>query len=129
MVEKRKKKGAAAPKKPVQMDTRVVITRVQRQKRKFVTVVAGLETVPDLKIKDAAKAFGRKFSSGSSVNDGNGGSKEVVIQGDVINDLPQMLIHDFKVVDMLNLLLQASSVDNLKFRLPIHSSTRLTLAP
>jgi hypothetical protein len=36
----------------------VVLSRVQRQKRKFVTVVAGLETVNDLKIKEAAKVFG-----------------------------------------------------------------------
>ena len=73
------------------------IRRVKRQKRKFVTVVAGLDTVPDLKLKDAAKLFGRKFSSGSSVNDGATGSKEVVIQGDVIFDLPPLLINDFKV--------------------------------
>lgn len=36
----------------------MVLSRVQRQKRKFVTVVAGLETVNDLKIKEAAKVFG-----------------------------------------------------------------------
>ena len=28
------------------------------------TAVAGLDTVPDLKIKDAARVFGKKFSSG-----------------------------------------------------------------
>jgi translation initiation factor 1 (eIF-1/SUI1) len=34
------------------------------EKRKYVTAVAGLDTVPDLKIKDAARVFGKKFSSG-----------------------------------------------------------------
>jgi translation initiation factor 1 (eIF-1/SUI1) len=39
-------------------DAKVVITKVQRQKRKYGTVVGGLETVPDLKIKDAYRVFG-----------------------------------------------------------------------
>ena len=61
---KRKKKGAgAAPlKKATLLEAKVVLSRVQRQKRKFVTVVAGLETVNDLKIKEAAKVFGEYFS-------------------------------------------------------------------
>ena len=42
-----------------------MIARIQRQKRKYVTAVAGLDTVPDLKIKDAARVFGKKFSSGN----------------------------------------------------------------
>lgn len=73
------------------------MTRVQRQKRKFVTVVAGLETVPDLKVKDACKVFGKKFSSGCSVNETQTGAKEVVIQGDVLFDLPAILMNEFKV--------------------------------
>lgn len=84
-------------KKAAVLETKVVITRVQRQKRKYVTVIGGLETVPNLKIKDAAKLFGKKFSSGSSINDGHGGSKEVVIQGDVMFDLPPLLLSEFKV--------------------------------
>lgn len=48
------------------LETKIVIARIQRQKRKFVTAVAGLDTVPDLKIKDAARVFGKKFSSGIS---------------------------------------------------------------
>jgi translation initiation factor 1 (eIF-1/SUI1) len=95
--EKKKGGGAAPLKKAAVFDTKVVMTRVQRQKKKFVTVVAGLETVPDLKIKDAAKIFGKKFSSGCSVNESQTGAKEVVIQGDVIFDLPNILINEFKV--------------------------------
>ena len=51
----------------------------------------------DLKLKEAAKAFGKKFSSGASISDTNAGGKEVVIQGDVSYDLPAMLINNFKV--------------------------------
>eukprot|EP01039_Chlorochromonas_danica_P004470 gene4470-4896_t len=98
--EKKKPRGAgaAAPRKAAVMQTKIVIARVQRQKRKYITAVAGLETIPDLKIKDAAKLFGRKFSSGASVSEAQGGGqKEVVIQGDVCFDLPNILISEYKV--------------------------------
>lgn len=51
----------------------------------------------DLKIKDAARVFGKKFSSGASVSESPQGAKEIVIQGDVWFDLPQLLISEFKV--------------------------------
>lgn len=95
---KKKGGGAAAPKKATVRETKVVITRVQRQKKKFVTVVGGLESVPDLKIKDASRVFGKKFSSGCSVNESQTGAKEVVIQGDVLFDLPNILVSEFKVI-------------------------------
>jgi density-regulated protein DRP1 len=95
--KKKKKRGGVGPKKKEVGETRVIIARVQRQKKKFVTAVAGLETVPDLKIKDAARVFGKKFSSGSSVSESNTGAKEVVIQGDVSFDLPNLLVSEFKV--------------------------------
>jgi hypothetical protein len=46
---KKKKKGGPKLKKAVELvvgETRVVIAKVQRQKRKFITAVAGLDTVP-----------------------------------------------------------------------------------
>jgi density-regulated protein len=64
-------------------------------------VVAGLETVPNLKIKDASKAFGKKFSSGASINESASGVKEVVIQGDVMFDLPPLLVSQFNVWTLL----------------------------
>ena len=51
----------------------------------------------DLKIKDAARLFGKKFSSGSSIGESPQGAKEIVIQGDVWFDLPPLLINEFKV--------------------------------
>jgi translation initiation factor 1 (eIF-1/SUI1) len=60
-------------------------------------VIAGLDTVPDLKIKDATRAFGKKFSSGASISDTPSGAKEVVIQGDVSFDVPTLLVTEFKV--------------------------------
>ena len=60
-------------------------------------MIAGLDTVPDLKLKDAAKIFGKKYASGVTINEAPNGSKEVVIQGDVHLVLPQLLISDFKI--------------------------------
>jgi density-regulated protein DRP1 len=94
VVEEEKKKKVKGPKK---VEVRVVIAKIQRQKRKYVTAVAGLESVPELRIKDAAKSFGKKFSSGCSVQETASGAKEVVIQGDVCFELPQILISEFKV--------------------------------
>lgn len=76
---------------------RVIIAKIQRQKRKFVTAVAGMDTIPGLKLKDAAKLFGKKFASGAAVSDTPSGGKEIVIQGDVNFDLVPLIIKEYKV--------------------------------
>ncbi|CAM9694902.1 unnamed protein product [Phaeothamnion confervicola] len=70
---------------------RVVIARINRNKRKYVTVIGGLDTVPDIKLKDAAKRLGKQFACGSSVSKTASGAEEIVIQGDVLLDLPDFL--------------------------------------
>lgn len=99
--EKKKKSrrgGSSVPKKKAAPpDIKVVLQLLQRQKRKMITVVTGIETIPDAKIKDVARLFGKKFSSGASVTDTASGGKEIVIQGDVMFPLPELLIKDFKV--------------------------------
>ena len=100
MEEKKKKAkgGGAAPlRKAATLETKIIILREQRQKRKYNTIVRGLETIPDVKIKDVAKVFGRKFSSGASVQDTPQFGKEVSIQGDVFFDIPNVLISEYKV--------------------------------
>ena len=95
---KKKRGGAAAPKKgKAAQETKVVIARIQRQKKKYVTAVAGLTTVPDLNIKDAAKLLGKKFASGASIGESPTGQKEITIQGDVFFELPAYLIKELKV--------------------------------
>eukprot|EP01033_Poteriospumella_lacustris_P002296 gene2296-1678_t len=89
--------GAAAPKKLATMQTRILISRIQRQRKKFITAVVGLDTIPETKIKDIAKLFGKKFSSGASVGETATGAKEVTIQGDVSFDIPPLLVQEYKV--------------------------------
>ena len=80
-----KKKQDKGPKK-------LVISRSQRNKKKYVTVVTGLGTFGvDLKV--AAKKFGAKFACGSSVT----GDDEIVIQGDVVDDLIEFIADTFSI--------------------------------
>jgi len=79
------------------MTTKIVIARIQRQKKKFITSVVGLDTIPEVKIKDVAKLFGKKFSSGASVGETAAGLKEVTVQGDVSFDVPPLLVSEYQV--------------------------------
>jgi density-regulated protein len=94
--------GIAAKKEKASVgEARVIVARIQRQKRKFVTAVQGLDTIVEpetIKLKDAAKLFGKKFASGAAVSDaGGGGGKEIVIQGDVQHDIPELLMRTYHV--------------------------------
>lgn len=51
----------------------------------------------DVKMKDAAKKIGKQFACGSSVSKAPSGVEEVVIQGDVLADLPDFLEATFNV--------------------------------
>mmetsp|Transcript_1475 Transcript_1475/g.2335 ORF Transcript_1475/g.2335 Transcript_1475/m.2335 type:complete len:432 (+) Transcript_1475:81-1376(+) len=76
----------------------VTIERSQRQKRKFVTSVVGLDTF-GLKLKDAAKKLGKKFACGASVNKLPNGQQSIDIQGDYSYELPDVLLELFSEVD------------------------------
>ena len=75
-----KARGTAA-KKVESVSTKVVVSVNRRQKKKFQTQVHGIDTVPGLKLKDAAQAFRKRFAGSSSVKE-EGGRKVVIIQGD-----------------------------------------------
>ena len=93
------KKSRVVTKEVTALETKVIIARIQRQKKKFDTAVTGLETIAALKgkLEDAAKFFKKKFSCGASVNKTASGTLEVVIQGDVSLDLPERLIAEYKI--------------------------------
>jgi density-regulated protein len=64
----------------------VLIKRIERNKRKYVTVVSGLEE-HGLDLKKVAKELGKKFATGSSVTKTAAGGEEITVQGDVSDDL------------------------------------------
>ena len=92
-----KRGGGILRKKAVAEDKqRVTIAVEVRSKKKSVTVVEGLETL-GVKLKDAAKCFGKKFAASSSVKEKDSGGMEIVIQGDVSYDLPALLQKEYKI--------------------------------
>lgn len=72
----------------------VCLSRAPRGKKKSVTVVTGLSTF-NIDLKVAAKFFGTKFACGSSVT----GEDEIVIQGDVKDDLFDIIPEKWPEID------------------------------
>ncbi|KAL5528373.1 TMA22 [Sanghuangporus sanghuang] len=86
--QKADKKADAALKKL--QESQVIIKRIERNRRKFVTSIYGLE-VFGIDLKKAAKFFGKKFATGSSVTKNLQGKDEIVIQGDVSDEIMDMV--------------------------------------
>ena len=70
--------------------SKVTIKRVERNKRKYVTEVSGLENF-GLELKKIAKEWGKKFATGSSVTKTASGGEEITVQGDVSEDVAEWL--------------------------------------
>lgn len=69
----------------------VQIKRVERNKRKYVTAVSGLEA-HGLDLKKVAKEWGKKFATGSSVTKTPSGAEEVVVQGDNSDEILEWVV-------------------------------------
>jgi len=74
----------------------VQVKRIERNKRKYVTAVSGLEAF-GLDLKKVSKDFGKKFATGSSVTKTASGGEEIVVQGDVSDEVFDFLV-DGKLV-------------------------------
>ncbi|TEB25073.1 density-regulated protein DRP1 [Coprinellus micaceus] len=74
------------------MESQVVIKRVERTKRKHVTVISGLDKF-GIDLKKAAKQFASKFATGASVSKVTAGATddEIVVQGDVCYEILEMI--------------------------------------
>lgn len=72
----------------------VLIKRVERNKRKYVTVVSGLEE-HGLDLKKLGKELGKKFATGSSVTKTASGGEEITVQGDVSDDIYDWLTEKY----------------------------------
>nr|CAD7438425.1 unnamed protein product [Timema bartmani] len=92
--QKRGGKGMMKTKKKEDGPKQVYVSRAPRGKKKSVTVVTGLSSF-DIDLKVAAKFFGTKFACGSSVT----GDDEIVIQGDVKDDLFDIIPEKWPDID------------------------------
>ncbi|KAF9501016.1 density-regulated protein DRP1 [Pleurotus eryngii] len=81
-------KADAALKK--KMSSQITIRRIERNKRKHITAVHGLEAF-GIDLKKAAKQFASKFATGASVTKNAQGLDEVVVQGDVSDEIVDMI--------------------------------------
>jgi density-regulated protein DRP1 len=77
--------------------SKILIKRIERNKRKYVTAVQGLEAF-GLDIKKVAKDFGKKFATGSSVTKIPGGGEEITVQGDLSEDILEFLVEKYEEV-------------------------------
>lgn len=75
--------------------SKILIKRIERNKRKYVTAVQGLEAF-GLDIKKVAKDFGKKFATGSSVTKIPGGGEEITVQGDLSDDIYDYVVETYK---------------------------------
>lgn len=74
--------------------SKIQIKRVERNKRKYVTAVSGLEAF-GLDLKKVSKDFGKKFATGSSVTKTASGGEEIVVQGDVSEEIEDFLLEKY----------------------------------
>ncbi|KAL9712989.1 Translation machinery-associated protein 22 [Leucoagaricus gongylophorus] len=81
-------KADAALKK--KLASQVTIKRIERTKRKHVTSIQGLEAF-DIDLKKAAKQLASKFATGTSVTKTLAGTEEIVVQGDVAEEVRELL--------------------------------------
>ncbi|KAJ3553902.1 hypothetical protein NM688_g3374 [Phlebia brevispora] len=105
-------KADAALKK--KMASQITIKRIERNKRKYVTSIHGLEAFGTLgpasvknheelieficvhdaagvDLKKASKLFAQKFATGASVTKNPQGQEEIVVQGDVSGEIVEMI--------------------------------------
>ena len=123
--KKAAKAEAAEAKQADKMANSVVtIKRIERNKKKFVTAVIGLEAfglelkkvhLPPSKllftcspgtnniIYKVAKDLGKKFATGSSVTKLPSGGEEIVVQGDVSDELEEFILEKYKEIPADNI--------------------------
>ncbi|RKP12175.1 translation initiation factor SUI1 [Piptocephalis cylindrospora] len=94
---KLKGKGGGGKKGKKEQDMRVYIKRSERNRRKCVTTVCNLQTY-DVELKKAAKLFANRFACGSSVSKNPQGIDDIVVQGDVSDELLQLITSTWKNV-------------------------------
>jgi density-regulated protein DRP1 len=95
-VGKKLRRGAAA-KKTTKIATRVVVQKVSQRKKRHLTVIQGLDTVPGCKLKDASKALSKKFAGSSSVKKNAAGQEEIILQGDHLYSVAELLVDTYGV--------------------------------
>lgn len=72
--------------------SKVTVKSMERNKRKHVTVITGLEQFGYADLKSLAKIFGQKFATGSSVTKNASQQSEITVQGEHIDEVLDLLL-------------------------------------
>jgi len=91
---KQMEKALAAAEGDKSENANVQVGRSTRGKKKNITIVRGLDTC-GVDLKKAAKKFGQKFACGSTVS----APGEIMIQGDVVDEVIDLIQEQFKISD------------------------------
>ncbi|KAJ1743476.1 Translation machinery-associated protein 22 [Coemansia sp. RSA 989] len=83
------------------MASKVVIKRMERNKRKCVTAVFGLH-VFGIDLKSTAKMFASHFACGGSVAKNPQGEDEIVVQGDFSDEIRELIMKKFPSIPAEN---------------------------
>ncbi|KAK7540719.1 translation initiation factor SUI1 [Phyllosticta citribraziliensis] len=92
-----KAESAAAKAEELRATSQVIIKRIERNKRKYVTAITGLESF-GLDLKKVSKDLGKKFATGASVTKLPAGGEEITLQGDLSDDVYDFLIDRYKEI-------------------------------
>lgn len=85
---------ALGPKPKKAAEKKLEVFRSNRGKKKFVTVIVGMATF-GVDLKEASRHFSKKFACSSSVT----GPDEIVVQGDVKDELIDLIPEKFPEID------------------------------
>lgn len=101
--EKKEAPAEVKPKKVNLKDVKqLIITKTARTKRKFLTVIQGLDKY-GYNLKDAAKKIGKKFACGASVVAEHDTLNVIEVQGDIVDEIIEYIVKEFgEVINSLS---------------------------
>lgn len=73
------------------LSSKVTIKKIDRSKRKHVVAIQGLE-VFEIDLKKLSKTFASRFATGASVTKSVEGKDEIVIQGEVADEVEEYIL-------------------------------------
>ncbi|EGU13487.1 putative RNA binding protein Tma22 [Rhodotorula toruloides ATCC 204091] len=98
--------------------SKIVVKRIERNKKKFVTTVNGLHHF-GVDLKKAAKLLANKFGAGATVSKTPQGDEEILVQGDVSTEIEEMMLdkQDKKCVDVFGGKIEQNQISFVEVKL------------
>lgn len=75
-------------------NVRIVIEKVAIKRKKFSTIIKGMDAVPGIKLKDVAKTLAKKFAGSASVQKGE---TSIQLQGNFVYQAAELIVDQYGV--------------------------------